>query len=187
MTDPTTRIQFCDDHPFGTHAPCAACDEARVAAIASGMGQVDEGAERVRVLAHLDHVEAEFRAKTARALLDVLENHARHITRADQHDRAYAIWAEFYGDGGRADTMPADLLAGVFAQAAKWLDSATIMTLARHVWGATPFDARHGDNRVQWMPDDGMAILTITHLLSDGTRAIADTVVSDSNMAGALR
>lgn len=187
MTDHTSSTQFCTEHPFGTHAPCAACAEARTAALTAVAGQLDDDVQRLRVLAHLDHLEAKFRAATARALLTTLENHARHITRADQHDRAYAIWAEFYGDGGRADTIPDDLLAGVFAQASKWLDHPMIMTLARHVWGEKPFDATEGDNRVQWMPEDSIVILTIPHLLSDGTRMVADVIVSDSNLTGALR
>ncbi|WP_295821614.1 hypothetical protein [uncultured Microbacterium sp.] len=185
MTDPTSPTQFCDQHPFGTHTACPACADARTAAIADVTAHLDEDLQRLRVLAHLDKVEAHFRASTARALLTTLENHARHLTHADLHDRAYAIWAEFYGDGGR--TTPADLVAGVFVQSAKWLDHPTIMTLARHVWGTTPFDQRYADNRVQWMPEDAVVILTIPHLLSDGTRVVADVVVSDTNMAGALR
>jgi len=142
---------------------------------------------RARAIAHLDDFEAKARASVARACLISLENHAHHITRADQHDRAYAIFAEFYGDGGRTEHIPDDLLAGVFVQAAKWLDNATIMTLARHVWGTTPFDASEGENRVQWMPEDGIAILTYRHLLSDGTAAVADAMVSDTNTVGSLR
>lgn len=148
---------------------------------------VTDEQRRTDTLAHLDHLEAKFRASVARALLSTLENHARHLTRADQHDRSYAIWAEFYGDGGRTETIPDDLLAGVFVQAAKWLDQATIMILARHVWGDRPFDAVEGENRVQWMPDDGTVILSIPHLLSDGTHAVADSVVTDSGVVGALR
>lgn len=185
MSDPITSTQFCEQHPFGTHTACPACADARTAAIADVTAHLDEDVRRVRVLDYLDDVEAQFRASTARALLTTLENHARHLTRADLHDRAYAIWAEFYGDGGR--TTPGDLIAGVFVQSAKWLDHPTIMTLARHVWGTTPFDGRYADNRVQWMPEDAVVILTIPHLLSDGTRVVADVVVSDNNMAGALR
>lgn len=151
------------------------------------MDIITDEERRTIALAHLDHFEAQARASVARALLTSLENHARHLTRADQHDGAYAIWAEFYGDGGRTDTIPDNLLAGVFAQASKWLDNATIMTLARHVWGDKPFDATEGDNRVQWMPEDSIVILTIPHLLSDGTRAVADGIVSDAGVAGALR
>lgn len=142
---------------------------------------------RTDTLAHLDDLEAKVRASVAKALLSTLENHSRHLTRADQHDRAYAIWAEFYGDGGRTESIPDELLAGVFVQASKWLDQSTIMTLARNVWGDRPFDAVDGEDRVQWMPEDATAILTVRHLLSDGTPAVANVVVTDTKIAGAMR
>lgn len=142
---------------------------------------------RARALAHLDHQETVFCASTARALLITLENHSHVLTRADWHDRAYAIFADFYGDGDRIQHLPDDLLAGVFAQTAKWLDESTIVALARKVWGDTAFDATEGDNRVQWMPADDMVILTVPHLLSDGTQMLADCVVTPGRLVGALR
>jgi hypothetical protein len=148
---------------------------------------ITEEQRRARALAHLDDFEAKARASVARACLINLENHSRQITRADWHDRAYAIFAEFYGDGGRVEHMPDNLLAGVFAQATKWMDESTIIDLARQVWGGFPFDASDGDNRVQWMPEDDTVILTVPHLLSDGTRAVADCVVTPGRMVGSLR
>lgn len=143
--------------------------------------------QRQSTLTHLNLMEARCRAKLARTLLSNLHNHARHLTRADLHDYAYAIWAEFRGDGGRTEFMPRELEAGVFAHASLWLDHETILRLAREAWGDAAVDASDGEDRVQWMPEDDTVIFSVKHLLSDGTPMVADIVVMPGRLAGAVR
>lgn len=146
-----------------------------------------EQGRRIMALARLNLTEARCRAALAKSLLAALSVHSHDISRNDAHDFAYAVWAEFRGDGGRTDHMPLELQAGVFAQVALWLDHDVILRIARDTWGSVPVDAADGDERVQWLPDDDALILTVRHLLSDGTEMIADVVVTPGRLAGATR
>lgn len=138
----------------------------------------DEDRERLRALAILRLAEARARAILARRLIAQLRAVARDITVADAHDFAYAVWAEFRGDGGRHHETPPNLVAGVFAQVAPFLDEATIMRLAHETWGDRDVELIDGLDRVVWMPADEMAIITVGHTHRDGTVGQIELLVS---------
>jgi hypothetical protein len=135
----------------------------------------DEG-ERIMALARLRLTEAEGRAALARMLLAQLRHHARAITTSDAHDYAYAVWAEFLGDGGRE--TPERIKAGVFAQVAPFLDEATMFRIATDTWGAEDREIECGADRVVWMPADDLLIVTTAHHHFDGTVGQIEMVVS---------
>lgn len=138
---------------------------------------IDEG-QRIIALARLRLTEARARAAVARMLLGQLRQCAQQITTADAHDYAYAVWAEFCGETAREIGMPLDLQAGVFAQAAPFLDEPTIFRIARETWGEGDMEVQCGLDRVVWMPADDLLIVTAGHLHADGSAGQLELVVS---------
>ncbi|GAA3009320.1 hypothetical protein [Microbacterium aurantiacum] len=143
----------------------------------------DEG-RRIMALAALRLTQARARAAVARMLLDQLRQRSRHLTSADAHDFAYAVWAEFLGDDGRAEDMPIELQASVFAKVAPWLDEETMIRLARERWGDLGLETGCGLDRVIWMPADELLIITTGHTHPDGTTGQVDMVVSPMRVSG---
>lgn len=138
----------------------------------------EDEVDRVRALKLLTFSEARARAGVARLLIGQLRAVARRITTADAHDFAYAVWAEFRGDGGRHATTPPHLVAGVFAQVAPFLDETTLMRMARETWGERDVELHDGADRIVWMPADDMLIVTIGHHHPDGSTGQIELLVS---------
>ncbi|MDI9889933.1 hypothetical protein [Microbacterium sp. IEGM 1404] len=137
----------------------------------------DEG-DRIIALASLRLTEARARAGVSRMLLAQLHHHSRRVTTADAHDFAYAVWAEFRGDGGRHHETPPHLVAGVFAQVAPFLDETTTMRLARETWGDRDTELHDGADRIVWMPSDDLLIVTVAHQHADGSIGQLELLIS---------
>lgn len=120
----------------------------------------------------LTMVEARTRTATAKTLLGILSNYTRDITPEDAHDRAYAFWAEFAGDGGR--TLTDEMHAEVIARLVPFLDEPTLHRIARDTFGDRAVDTNGGSGHVQWVPSDGVLFVTGLDML---TRVYAPMVV----------
>lgn len=120
----------------------------------------------------LSMVEARTRTATAKTLLNILGNYRRDITPEDAHDFAYALWAEFAGDGGR--TITDDMHAEVIAHLIPFLDEPTLHRIARDTFGDRPVDTNGGSGHVVWVPSDGVLFVTGLDML---TRVYAPMVV----------
>lgn len=143
----------------------------------------DQNRDRLHALAHLRLIEARARATIARFLVAQLHDASRQITPPDAHDFAYAVWAEFRGDGGRHAETPPTLVAGVFAQVAPFLDETTIMRIARETWGDRDIELHDGPDRIVWMPADDLLIVTVSHRHGDGALGQMELVVSPMRVA----
>jgi len=143
----------------------------------------DDDRDRFRALANLRLAEARARAGVARVLIAHLRALSHQITTADAHDYAYAVWAEFRGDGGRHHETPPHLVAGVFAQVAPFLDETTIMRLARETWGERDTELHDGPDRIVWMPTDDLLIVTVGHRHHDGSIGQLELVISPMRVA----
>lgn len=113
---------------------------------------------RQSALRLLNMVEARTRTATAKTLLHILDNHRRDITPEDAHDFAYAIWAEFAGDGGR--TITDEMHAEVIARLVTFLDEPTLHRIARDTFADRPIDTNGGSGHIVWIPSDKVLFVT---------------------------